>query len=149
MRTIEHFAYFTLPVPISELFPLFSPEGEMRWVPGWEYENIMGHKNLCEDYIFTTCNHDHASTQAVWLVKKYEPYRHYIQFYKVEAGDKVGVITVRCARLVDKQTKVEVRYRYTALSPAGEKFIAAFDKAAYASFIEEWRHLLCTHFGLG
>jgi hypothetical protein len=31
---------------IEILFPLFSAEGEKLWVPGWDYENVMGTREL-------------------------------------------------------------------------------------------------------
>ena len=52
-------------IPIAELFPLFSPEGEKLWVPGWDYENIMGTTALSEDYVFLTKIHDHATRDAI------------------------------------------------------------------------------------
>ena len=58
-------------IPIADLFPLFSPEGEKYWVPGWDYENVMGTTELSEDYVFLTKNHDHGITNAIWIVKKY------------------------------------------------------------------------------
>lgn len=148
MTSVEHTNHFELPIPVDELFPLFSPEGETLWVPGWEYRNIMGTTELCEDYIFETGSHDHGSTQAVWLVKKYDPADYLVQFYKVESGDKVGVITVQCIWLSETETRVEVTYKYTALGKAGEEFIATFDKGAYESFIGEWEELLRTYFKL-
>jgi len=69
MNTIKHTAAFEIDEPIDKLFPLFSAEGEKLWVPGWDHENIMGSTDLCEDYIFLTRNHDHASTKAIWLLQ--------------------------------------------------------------------------------
>lgn len=31
MKTIRHTKTFEMPLPIAELFPLFSPEGEKYW----------------------------------------------------------------------------------------------------------------------
>ncbi len=84
MNKIKHTAGFEISQPIEKLFPLFSPEGEKLWVPGWDYESVSGSIELFEDYIFLTKNHDFASTDAIWLVKKYEPDSYLAQFYKVE-----------------------------------------------------------------
>lgn len=61
MSTVKHTASFEIAQPVDELFPLFSAEGEKLWVPGWDYENIMGSTDIQEDYVFLTKNHDHAS----------------------------------------------------------------------------------------
>ena len=58
MNTIKHTVDFEIDQPIALLFPLFSAEGEKLWVPGWDYVNIMESKDLHEDYVFLTKNHD-------------------------------------------------------------------------------------------
>jgi hypothetical protein len=146
MKSIRHTKSFEMDLPIAELFPLFSPEGEKRWVPGWDYENLMGKTELSEDDVFLTKAHDHGTTEAIWIVKKYDPESHFVQFYKIEPKDKIGVITVSCTELETSKTKIEVTYKYLALSATGEKFIAGFDEEAYAAFIGEWQSLLSSYF---
>ncbi|MFW5927415.1 MAG: hypothetical protein ACOCSR_05120 [Wenzhouxiangella sp.] len=146
MRKVEHTRAFELPQPVSAVFPLFSPEGEKQWVPGWDYDNVMGTAQLCEDYVFLTQSHDHATDEAIWLVKRYEPVSHVVAFYKVEPGEKVGVVNVRCTSLAARRTRVEVSYKYIALSESGEAFIADFTAQVYAEFIREWQELLLEYF---
>ena len=146
MSAIKHTAEFRIEQPIEILFPLFSAEGEKLWVPGWDYENIMGSNDLHEDYIFLTKNHDHASTDAIWLVKRYEPESYLVQFYKVEPKDKVGIITVQCKKITKCLTQVQVSYEYIALSKKGNVFIESFTSTAYEAFIGEWNSLLATYF---
>jgi len=125
---------------------LFSAEGERLWVPGWDYENIMGSNDLHEDYIFLTKNYDHASTDAIWLVKRYDPESFFVQFYKIEPEDKVGVITVQCVQIDKCLTEVEVTYEYTGLSEKGNEFIDTFTSVQYKEFIGEWNSLLINYF---
>ena len=146
MSTIKHTEQFKINRPIEILFPLFSAEGERLWVPGWDYENIMGSTDLHEDYVFLTKNHDHASTDAIWLVKKYEPETFLVQFYKVEPENKVGIITVRCNKITKCVTQVEVSYEYISLSKAGDEFIESFTSTEYKTFISEWKNLLENYF---
>ena len=90
MNRVKHEADFQVDQPIGVVFPLFSAEGEKHWVPGWDYKNIMGSTELHEDYIFLTAQHDPASTDAIWLVKRHDPDSHYVEFYKVEPeGDSL------------------------------------------------------------
>ena len=146
MKSISHTKAFEMTIPIAELFPLFSPEGEKYWVPGWDYENVMGTTELSEDYVFFTKTHDHGTTDAIWIVKKYDPKSHFVQFYKIEPKDKIGVVTVKCTKLETERTKVQVTYKYIALSATGEKFIAEFSEIAYEKFIGEWQTLLSNYF---
>ena len=146
MSTVKHTLDFKINQPIDILFPLFSAEGEKLWVPGWDYENIMGTSDLHEDYIFLTKNHDHASTDAIWLVKKYKPESYFVQFYKVEPEDKVGIISVQCTKMDESLTQVEVSYEYIGLSKNGDEFIASFSSTKYKEFIAEWNSLLVNYF---
>jgi len=146
MTRVKHSADFQLEQPADVLFPLFSAEGEKFWVPGWDYKNIMGTTDLHEDYIFVTENHDHASSNAIWLVKRYEPGKFFIEFYKVEPEDKVGIVSVKCSELSETSTNVNVVYEYIALSDKGSEFISSFTGQVYKDFIGEWQQLLEAYF---
>ncbi len=146
MANVKHTADFQINQPIEILFPLFSAEGEKLWVPGWDYENIMGSTDLHEDYIFLTKKHDHASADAIWLVKQYKPEFHFVQFYKVEPEVKVGIITVQCTKINNSLTRVEVGYEYIGLSKKGAAFIEKFTAAEHKEFIAEWNSLLVNYF---
>jgi len=147
VSTIKHTVDFKIDQPVEILFPLFSAEGEKLWVPDWDYENIMGSTDLHEDYIFVTKNHNHASTDAIWLVKRYESDAYLVQFYKVEPDDKVGIVTVQCKKIDDTSSQVEVSYEYIGLSQKGNEFINKFTSTEYKIFIGEWKSLLVNYFG--
>lgn len=146
MNSIEHTAGFDIAQPVEDLFPLFSPEGEKLWVPGWDYENIMGTADLAEDYVFLTEGHDHVSGKAIWLVKKFDPDSWLVQFYRIEPEDKVGIVTVQCFSRGTALTHIQVTYKYIALSDRGRHFINNFSEDVYAAFIGEWQELLLAYF---
>ncbi|SMO86836.1 hypothetical protein [Gracilimonas mengyeensis] len=148
MNRIAHTADFRIKYPADKLFPLFSAEGEKLWVPGWDYENIMGTTELRENYVFLTTNHDHAATSAIWIVKNYQPEDYLVEFYKVEPEEKVGFIKVHCTSLSESDTKVEVTYEYIALSEKGKAFIKDFTTEDYTAFIGEWGELLSSYLKL-
>ena len=126
------------------LFPLFSAEGEVAWVPGWTYENVMGSAELHENYVFVTRgdSHDHAASDAIWIVKRHEPENFLVHFYKVEPDDKVGVVEVQCIEIGDSQTHIEVTYEYIGMSAAADKFIRGFTADDYREFIAQWKTFL-------
>ena len=146
MSSAKHSKKFIINQPIEVLFPLFSAEGEKLWVPGWDYENVMGSTDLHEDYIFLTQNHDHASSNAIWLVKRYDPIAHFVQFYKVEPEAKVGIISVQCLQINKSKTEVEVTYHYIGIGEKGNEFIKQFTSEEYTKFIDEWEKLLLIYF---
>jgi hypothetical protein len=146
MKRVRHIDDFQINQSIDVLFPLFSAEGEKYWVPGWDYKNIMGTTKLHEDYIFVTENHDHSASDAIWLVKKYDPDSHHVELYKVEPEEKVGIITVKCDAISRVKTNVRVTYEYIALSEKGNEFITSFTSEQYKEFIGEWKQLLEKYF---
>ena len=146
VKTVEYTNTFQIGQPILNLFPLFSPEGEKYWVPGWSYENVMGTTELSEDYIFRTTSHDHGSTNAIWIVKRFDPDAHVVEFYRIEPEEKVGVVKVKCTEVEPDMTEVEVSYKYSALSEKGEHFVSKFTQADYDEFIGEWKELLLKYF---
>jgi len=146
MISSKRSAGFDIAQPVEQVFPLFSPEGEKRWVPHWDYENVIGTTELSEDYVFLTRGHDHAMSDAIWLVKRYVPEAWFIQLYRVEPEDKIGIVTVECSRSDERMTHVEVSYQYIALSDHGRKFIESFTPEFYEKFIDEWRDLLDHYF---
>ncbi len=142
MKFVSHSASFTIDAPVDLLFPLFSPEGEKKWVPGWDYINVMDSVELKEDYIFLTQNHDHSAADAIWIVKKYLPEQHLVAYYKIEPGQKAGLVTVKCTALENGKTNIRVSYSYQALSAEGENFIREFTSKVYTEFIAEWEVML-------
>ena len=101
-----------------------------------------------EDFIFLTKAHDHSSIDqdTIWLVKKYEPETYFVQFYRVEPGQKVGLVTVRCIEVDLSTTDVEVTYEYTALNEIGKRFLEKFTADHYKMFIKGWKTLLLHYF---
>ena len=146
MSTVKHTASFEIAQPVAVLFPLFSAEGEKLWVPGWDYENVMGYTDLHEDYVFVTKSHDHADSDAIWLVKKYEPEDCLVQLYKIEPGEKIGIVEVQCFEQAESQTKIRVTDEYIGLSEKGNEFVSKFTVQEYGEFISEWESLLLRYF---
>jgi len=149
MKSITHSRAFEMLVPVAELFRLFSPEGEKSWVPGWDYENVMGTTELSEDYVFLTRKHDHGTTGAIWIVKTYDPKSHLVQYYKIEPDEKIGVVTVKCTELEAERTEGQVTYKYMALSATGEMVVSKCSESVYQEFITEWQRLLSNYFESG
>ena len=139
-------AQFEIEQRAELLFPLFSAEGEKLWVPDWDYIAVSEGNELHEDYIFMTSNHDFATTNAIWLVKTYNPDHLYVQFYKVEPEDKVALVSVKCEPMSITRTRVIVGYSYTALTKKGEDFIHDHGQADYEAFIGQWKVLLERYF---
>jgi hypothetical protein len=145
-KRVSYTAEFEITQTVQVVFPLFTPEGEKLWAPGWDYENLMGTDTLNEDDLFLTRSHDHAAREAIWIVKKYDPGTYRVQYYKIEPGEKAGIIEVDCDPSAPGATKVQVAYRYIGLSETGNRFVEGFTRKDYEAFIGEWKRLIDSYF---
>jgi hypothetical protein len=64
----------------------------------------------------------------------------------VEPGQKVGLVTVHCLVVEERETDVEVTYEYNALSESGRKFLDGFRAENYLEFIAYWKTYLMDYF---
>ena len=123
----------------ERIFPLFTPEGEKRWAAGWDFELVYPLSNEAEEnLIFTTASHDHAQSRAIWIISRYEPTEFFVEYQRIEPGEKIGRIRVKCQAGEHERTLVSVQYVYTALSETGNKFIDGFSAHEYIRFVGHW-----------
>lgn len=139
MTTIKHQTSFQINQSVEELFPLFGPESEKLWMPGWEYEYIMGSTDMHEDYIFLLSGSGNKLTKVIWLVKRYDPSSYFVQSYRVEPYDTIGIVTVHCKPITVELTEVEVSNEYIGLSKKGDEFIKERTAEGFKTFIDKWK----------
>ena len=107
-------------LPPDAAIELFTPEGERRWVPGWDPRYPGG-----DDTVFLT--HD-----TTWVtVERGDRVRRYA---RVTPGVQAGTVSVRCEP-DGAGTVATVGYELTALGP--DAGLAAF-AAGYPDFLAGW-----------
>lgn len=122
--------------PPNEVFPLLCPVREAEWVKGWNPGKVISVAGVAElGCIFTTSDNHGTST---WIVSRYEPRRHRIEFVKFTPGYFVTFISIEVCSDGPEKSTAEVRYQYTAVEKAGETAIAAFTREAYEAFMKGW-----------
>ena len=108
-------------LPVDEAFPLFTPKGEERWVPGWRPNYVWPVSGeTCKDMIFTTGSGDEAT---VWTCLTWVPGQHRVRYLRTTPGSRVAFVEVNCRADGEWTTRVTVSYRYVALSGSGAAFI--------------------------
>jgi hypothetical protein len=127
-----------VPVPAGpeEAFPLFSPEGERRWVPGWDPEILHpAGGDWREGQIFRTRE---AKEEAVWIVTRLDPARRQVEYHRVEPGRYVARIEVGCVSAAEGETRAEVVYSFIGLSEEGNREIEAMTQEEYQVKMKRW-----------
>jgi hypothetical protein len=82
--------------------------------------------------VFTT---GHGGHQTAWIVVDHRP--DGLRYAHVTHGMTAGTVAIDAVASLNDATRVRVTYDLTALSAAGETWLAAFD-AAYDTEIASW-----------
>lgn len=132
---------FELGVPAERAFGLFTPRGEMEWVPGWDpdfREPASGELEL--DQVFTT---QVGGESTIWTVVALDRDAFDVQYLRTTPGSRVARVHVSLEDTVDG-CRVRVRYLCTALSASGAELLDEFARG-FDAMLEGWRTMTSAH----
>lgn len=137
---VEHTGDFVLPLTLAEAFPLFTPEGERAYVPGWEPEYL--HPAEPSSAAGTVFRTRAEGEETLWLVLEHDPAAGVAVYGRFTPGSRLGTVRVRCVAEGERQTRVTVTYALTATSAHGNEALEGFDAAVLAARLERWREAI-------
>lgn len=120
-----------VPLPVAAAIELFTPEGERRWVPGWDPQYPARVSGREAGTVFTTRAGDRSTT---WVIV--ESGEDVMRYARVVPGRQAGTVAVRC-RADGRATHATVEYRSTALDPGAARELGEF-AATFAATMVEW-----------
>ena len=125
---------------VAEVMPLLCPVREAEWARGWEPRLVVSGCGVVErDCVFTTSDPaGGAGAEAIWTVLEYDPLAGIVEMLKVTPGFVAIRLLIALLAAGEDRCTADVTYRYTALGPAGERYVAGRTEAAYAAFMREW-----------
>ncbi len=124
----------------EEVFPLLCPVREAEWVPGWDPLVVFTHSGVMEpDCIFLT---GEGEPESYWIATRHDRRKLEIELIKVTPGMTVGKINIALKGNADQGTDLEVTYRYTALSEAGQDFVDGYTQDYFIQFMKQWEKAL-------
>jgi hypothetical protein len=138
---------FTLPLPLAEAVPLFTPEGERRWA-GASWDPVYPIPEAVRDdsapgTVFTT---ESAGGPATWIVV--ERRDDGLRYARIAPDRIAGTISVVCSEGASpEETRVIVRYDATSLGPDGVQFVKEL-QAGYDLFLADWRREILAGLGM-
>jgi hypothetical protein len=128
---------FTVPLPVTEALPLFTPEGERRWAgSSWNPVYALPESSADDTAPGTVFTTESDGGHTTWIVL--ERREHGMRYARVAPGRIAGTIDVSCVPSASAATDVTVVYDVTSLSPDGAAFIEEL-RAGYDGFLEGWR----------
>jgi hypothetical protein len=128
---------FPLPCPPEAALPLFTPEGERDWVPGWNPTYLSGATDEA-GAVWTTDLH---GVRATWVTVVRED-RH-VRYSRVSTNGTAGLVDVRCAS-DGAGTRVHVTYDLTATGGGGARVLAQFADE-FDEMVQAWHDLTARH----
>lgn len=134
---------FELEGPVADVFPLFSPEGERAWVPGWNPEILHPRGAVWqEEMLFRT---PEEKGDAVWVVTRLDRDLWNVVYHRVEADRYVARVEVTCIPRDERRTEVWTSYTFVGLSNGGNSEITEMTEEAYAAKMLRWKGWIDAH----
>lgn len=134
---VERSGVLRLRLPATRAFPLFTPEGERAWVPGWEPEYLHPPSSPATPVAGTVFRTRHDGQETLWVVTAYDEGAG-VDYARLTPGSRVGSVHVRLRAAGDDACEVEITYRLTSLSADGDRALATMTPAAFDSMLRQW-----------
>ena len=129
---------FALNCHADRAFPLFSPEGEQIWVPGWDATPVFpaDRMPLEPDTVFTTSE---LHGPATWVIASTDARARRTEYVAFEPRTHCGHITVQVEALEEGHCRVHARYVITAFGEHREEMLRRFDEGPFRERMTNWK----------
>jgi hypothetical protein len=124
--------------PPEQVFPLFTPLGEKAWAAEWDPEILYPPDGAPQVGAVFTVPHA-TGGRAVWTIAAYDPARYQITYVAVVPDERISRIEIQCRPDADGTTQAEVAYTHTALSAAGNAYLATQTDEFHRRRIDSWK----------
>ena len=125
----------TLRGALADVVPLFTADGERRWVPDWEpWFPLADHVHARGEVWTTTA----AAGTTIWVTA--DRRADGVLLARVTPDVAAGLVEVACRPGLDGTTDVEVAYDVTALSDRGREVVAHL-RGGFDEMLATWERL--------
>lgn len=139
-HTVTLTGTIVLAAPVDEVFELFSPLGEKKWVEGWNPQILFPKGGTWnQGMVFRTFS---PGQEATWIVAELDLHAHRVVYYRVEPARLVARVEVRCRALAADRTEATIVYSYVGLTQAGNDHLAEWTDAAYKAKMDRWEGVI-------
>jgi hypothetical protein len=138
---IEKCAEILLNGHVDEIFPLFTPLEEKKWVQGWNPEFIFPKNGVAEEQmIFVTPPRFAGEDVYRWVMSKFRQEDHHVE-YVVFTHDRIWNISVTCFPN-GSTTCATIRYRFTAFTDRGHELNKLALSQMYQRELKDWQEAI-------
>jgi hypothetical protein len=142
-RQVSRSGSFDLPCSADTAFPLFSPEGERKWVKGWDPQPVFP-----ETIIFgrdTVFREGQAGEEAVWTILDADWRTHRAEYVRLAPGSHAAHIIVKIEPFGAERSHVVVSYTITAFGEHAAVVLEAFSETAYTARMGNWQQQISAY----
>ena len=122
------------------IFPLLCPVREHDWIPGWQCRLVYTASGAAEPGCVFQTDRPADGGLDTWVVSRHEPPAR-VAFVRVNALRTIHY-DVRLASLPDGATRLRWEQEITALSPDGDRHVAALREQDFVATIEALEAML-------
>jgi hypothetical protein len=118
-------------------FPFFSPEGECRWVSGWDPKPVFPDQiAFARDTVFREGKGTH---EAVWTVVDVDWRIYRAEYVRLAPASHSAHIIVKVESTESSRSHVIVSYTVTAFGEDAATLVDSFSEPAYAAKMRDWK----------
>ena len=140
---VERRGVVGMALPAAQAFPLFSAEGERRWVAGWNPRYVRPvESGAGEGVVFQTTKKGVGT--ATWIQTRHQPAAGLASFVYVVPDHHVAMVDVGVTPDGEGRSRASVRYRMTSLPSDADDFVRAFDEA-FEGYMVHWADAIQRH----
>ena len=140
---VERAGAVSMALSAEEAFPLFSAEGERRWVAGWNPSYLHPvEPGAGEGVVFQTVKKDLGT--ATWVQTRHEPGAGVASFVYIIPDHHAAMVDVCVTPDGEDRSRASVKYRMTSLSLDADDFVRAFAES-FEDFMSHWAEAIQHH----
>ncbi len=142
-QQISRIGSFELPCSPEDAFPLFSPEGERGWVPGWDPQPVFPATiAFARDTVFREGKGDQ---EATWTIVDADCQTHRAEYIRLAPASHAAHIVVKVEPLGQESSSVTVTYTVTAFGEHARSLLENFSAEAYAEKMQNWQRWIAAY----
>lgn len=138
---------FDLACSAETAFPLFSPEGERKWIKTWNPRPVFPEEiEFRRDTVFREGDGDE---QAIWTIVDADWHSHRAEYVRVAPSSHAAHIIVTVQPLGAESSRVNVSYTITAFGKHATTPLEAFSELGYGARMRDWQQQISAFLGRG
>lgn len=136
-QQITRAGVFDLACDVETAFPLFSPEGEREWAPGWNPRAVFPETiTFAPNTVFRL---GAGSEESLWTILEADWQAHRAEYVRFAPASHAARITVKADPLGSDGSQITVTYTVTAFGEQAATVLEPFSEPAYAQRMREWQ----------